>query len=368
MRRQYSLLVTGLVTISMLALSSAARAQVDLPDPTASSTTTTTEPGSTTTTTSSPPPTLPSPTTPSSSTSTTTTSTTVAGGGGTSSPSSTSTTAPAVGGDGAAPTADQVVPPEFIPMINSVKRTPPNSTNNLLLALRPLVDLGMSPTDAAVVGFGRFPVAGVANWADDWWTPRFSGTFHLHQGNDIMAAMGTPVRAPSDGVLRQSSDTLGGTTVYVTQPDGTFYYMAHLSAYAANQVTGQAVKTGDVVGFVGNTGDAAGGAPHLHFEIHPKGGAATDPKPFLDQWVADAIANAPQVIAGYVLNGGPGVNLPRHLADLPAGALDGPEVPARTQLAWASAANPSGGTLRLAEAVAQLAADDIDWSKRTPNP
>jgi murein DD-endopeptidase MepM/ murein hydrolase activator NlpD len=272
--------------------------------------------------------------------------------------------APAVGGDGAPPTPDQVIPPEFVPMINSVKRTPPNSTGNLLLALRPLVDLGMSQTDAAVAGFGRFPVAGPATWYDDWWEPRFSGTFHLHQGNDIVAVAGTPVRAPADGVLRQSADPLGGTTVYVTEADGTFYYMAHLSAYAANQTSGQPVKVGEVVGFVGNSGDAINGGAHLHFEIHPKGGAATDPKAFLDQWVADAAANAPTIIAGYLLKGGPNINLPRRLADLPADSFAGPAVPPRTQLAWASAANPSGGALRLAEAVAHMAADDIDWSRR----
>jgi murein DD-endopeptidase MepM/ murein hydrolase activator NlpD len=365
MRRWRSRLATALVAGCTLGLTVTARAQVPLPDPTAS-TTTTSEPGSSTTT-SSPPATLPGTSSSTSTTSTTAPNTTTSTPGKPStSTSTTSTTSPSVGGDGAAPTADQVIPPEFIPLINSVKRTPPNSTATLLSALRPLVDLGLSPADAAIAGFGRFPVAGPANWYDDWWEPRFSGTFHLHQGNDIVAVAGTPVRAPSDGTLRQSSDPLGGTTVYVTEADGTFYYMAHLSAYAPNQVTGQPVKAGEVVGFVGNTGDAVNGGPHLHFEIHPNGGAATDPKPFLDQWVADAVANAPQVIAGYLLRGGPGVNLPRRMADFPADAFAAPTVPARTQLAWVSAANPSGGALRLAEAVAHMAAGDIDWSARKP--
>ena len=88
----------------------------------------------------------------------------------------------------------------------------------------------------------------------------------------------------------------------------------------------------------------------------------SDPEPFLDQWVADAIANAPQVIASYAIQGGPGVNIPRHLASVPSSALAAPAVPPMAQLAWASAANPSGGALRLAQVEAQMAADGIDWS------
>src|SRR5947209_2464080 len=78
--------------------------------------------------------------------------------------------------------------------------------------------------------------------------------------------------AHADGLVRQSSDLIGRTAAYVTEADGTYYDMAHLAGFAPDQTSGQKVKVGDVVGFVGNTGDAQGGATHVHFEIHPNGG------------------------------------------------------------------------------------------------
>ena len=97
---------------------------------------------------------------------------------------------------------------------------------------------------------------------------------HVHQGNDIMAATGTPIVAPFAGVATASSSELGGQEVRVTGPRG-YAYNAHLAAY------GQLgdVRAGDVIGYVGVTGDAT--APHDHFEWHPDGGPAVDPNPLL---------------------------------------------------------------------------------------
>ena len=97
---------------------------------------------------------------------------------------------------------------------------------------------------------------------------------HIHQGNDMMAGSGQPIVAPFDGIAEASHNWLGGNAVYVRGANG-YVYNAHLSAYGKLG----AVKAGDVIGYVGSTGDAGG--PHDHFEWHPGNGSAVDPYPYL---------------------------------------------------------------------------------------
>ena len=73
-------------------------------------------------------------------------------------------------------------------------------------------------------------------------------------------------------------------------PDGTYFYLAHLSGLVEGFTNGMAVRTGDIVGYVGDSGNARGGAPHLHIGIYPHGGPPIDPKPVLDQFLAEATA------------------------------------------------------------------------------
>ena len=126
--------------------------------------------------------------------------------------------------------------------------------------------------------FAVCPVAGPVAIADDFgiWVhhSKKEGGDHIHQGNDMMAAMGTPIVAPFDGTAVASPNKIGGMAVKVFGDFG-YVYNAHLSRY------GQlgAVETGDVVGYVGATGNT--NAPHDHFEWHPGGGAAVDPHEFL---------------------------------------------------------------------------------------
>jgi murein DD-endopeptidase MepM/ murein hydrolase activator NlpD len=128
-----------------------------------------------------------------------------------------------------------------------------------------------------------FPVAGEAGYSDDYGAPR-AGT-GWHHGNDIFAARGTPVLAVTDGTLsRVGVNTLGGNRLWLTDGAGNAYYYAHLSAYAPAAVEGAQVHAGQVIGFVGNTGQAITTPPHLHFEIHPGDGDSIDPHPYLRAW------------------------------------------------------------------------------------
>jgi murein DD-endopeptidase MepM/ murein hydrolase activator NlpD len=97
---------------------------------------------------------------------------------------------------------------------------------------------------------------------------------HRHMGNDVLALTGTPIVAPFDGFATASTGELGGMEVRVHGELG-YVYNAHLSRFG----TLGTVQTGDIIGFVGSTGDAT--TPHDHIEWHPDDGVAVDPYPYL---------------------------------------------------------------------------------------
>ena len=131
---------------------------------------------------------------------------------------------------------------------------------------------------ASVVGGIACPIAGPVTFRDDFGEPRSGG--RQHKGNDIFAAYGTPIVAIESGVIFQADATprgLGGIDLWLRGDSGTTYYHAHDSA---NVVTvKQRVTVGQVIAYVGDTGNAQGGPSHLHFEVHPGGGPAVDPYP-----------------------------------------------------------------------------------------
>jgi murein DD-endopeptidase MepM/ murein hydrolase activator NlpD len=128
-----------------------------------------------------------------------------------------------------------------------------------------------------------FPVAGPAQFTNDWGFARAGG--RTHEGIDLFAARGTPVVAVADGTLFNVGwNGLGGWRLWVRDTSGNGFYYAHLEAYSPVAKEGAAVTRGTVLGYVGDTGDAQGTPTHLHFEIHPGGGGPVPPYPIVTGW------------------------------------------------------------------------------------
>lgn len=119
-----------------------------------------------------------------------------------------------------------------------------------------------------------FPVAGPCSFTNDWGAPRSVG--RTHKGCDIMANYGTPCVAITSGTVVQRSGGNAGLYVFLYGDNGHTYWYMHLQSYGASG----RVSGGQVIGYVGDTGNARG-CPHLHFEWHPNGGAAVNPYPLL---------------------------------------------------------------------------------------
>jgi peptidoglycan hydrolase CwlO-like protein len=144
--------------------------------------------------------------------------------------------------------------------------------------------------------FNVCPVAAPRAYGDDFGAPRYSGGYHPHAGNDIVASRGTPIYAPFDGTATDASNGLGGIAVIVTASNGIGYvYNAHMDSI----IRLGSVAAGTEIGTVGDSGDAKGGITHDHFEFHPANisqfqplyksyygytqiGDAIDPYPFLN--------------------------------------------------------------------------------------
>jgi murein DD-endopeptidase MepM/ murein hydrolase activator NlpD len=134
-----------------------------------------------------------------------------------------------------------------------------------------LAELGLPTLQA-------FPVQGRCGFTDSWQAPRPGG--RKHEGVDIIGARGLAIYAVADGVITKmlTGGALSGNSIRLTIGDGTYFFYAHLDGFAAGLSAGQTVRAGQVIGYLGATGATSN---HLHFEVHPQGGAAVNPYPIV---------------------------------------------------------------------------------------
>lgn len=117
---------------------------------------------------------------------------------------------------------------------------------------------------------------------DTWGASRSSG--RLHEGIDIMAPRGTKVLSATEGLIADlRNNNLGGKVIWILGPGGTWHYYAHLDGHKRGLSVGDYVKKGQVIGYIGNSGNARHTAPHLHYGLYlqGKGRGAVNPYPYL---------------------------------------------------------------------------------------
>ena len=136
-----------------------------------------------------------------------------------------------------------------------------------------------------------FPVYGPSSFVDTFGALRGDISSGWHHGDDIFAPLGAPILAVASGTLFSVGwNRVGGNRLWLRDGQGNLFYYGHLSAFSPLAVNGNKVNAGDVIGFVGNTGDAQGTPYHLHFEIHPVGllglgyDGAVNPTSYLLAW------------------------------------------------------------------------------------
>jgi murein DD-endopeptidase MepM/ murein hydrolase activator NlpD len=184
------------------------------------------------------------------------------------------------------PTADAGAPPTQ--PVSTAPMLPPPAVR--ATGIGPTTTIDPAATTTATTSALLIPVQGItATQLQDTFTDARSGG-RVHDAIDVMAPAGTPVLAVADGTVEKLFDSkLGGTTLYQFNPQRTLaYYYAHLQSYAPGIAEKQALKRGQVIGYVGATGNANPDAPHLHFAIFELG-------PEQQWWKGTAINPYPQL-------------------------------------------------------------------------
>ena len=167
----------------------------------------------------------------------------------------------------------------------------PFATNPLDAIAARLLDKGWSTERVAKTVYAPFIVMGPASWSDTWGDPRHGpapGELRRHEGQDVFCHYGAPVLASESGTIEFGKESLGGRVARLRRDDGSYWYYAHLAGWNTKAFsTGDAVEPGDIIGFCGNSGNAVGGASHVHFGLYVNG-QAHDPMSFLLRWLTIA--------------------------------------------------------------------------------
>jgi murein DD-endopeptidase MepM/ murein hydrolase activator NlpD len=164
----------------------------------------------------------------------------------------------------------------------------------------PLVGVPQLVTPPLDGGPYVFPVYGVSSYIDTYGADR--PDVNYHHGDDIFGELGQPLLAVADGtVFSIGWNRLGGNRLWLRDHQGNLFYYAHLAAFSISARNGARVNAGEVIGFMGNTGDAEGTSTHVHFEVHPVSllylgyDGAVDPTTYLQSW--KRIQNLPFPVA-----------------------------------------------------------------------
>jgi hypothetical protein len=155
----------------------------------------------------------------------------------------------------------------------------------------PLIGVPQTITPPLSAGPYDFPVYGHSSFVDTYGAYRADVSDNYHHGDDIFGQLGQSLLAVANGTLFSVGwNKVGGNRIWLRDAQGNEFYYAHLSAFSSLAVNGEHVKAGEVIGFMGDTGDAEGTPTHLHFEVHPVSllyigyDGAVDPTSYLRSW------------------------------------------------------------------------------------
>jgi murein DD-endopeptidase MepM/ murein hydrolase activator NlpD len=234
-------------------------------------------------------------------------------------------------------------------------------TTKLVEVATRLRSFGVSAAEVRRRVFPPFIIAGPASWVDTWGAPRYGpapGQVRTHQGQDVFCDHGDPVLAPEPGVLDFSDGGLGGITARVYRADGSYWYLTHLSDVNDERfAVGAQVQRGDVIGYCGNSGNAATTSPHVHFGWYRANGEdARDPMKWLVRWLHIAERRVLGVVTKTQkkhVRQNVQLTLERRFGD--AFAPSRSELEISGESLWASGTSPATGAFGLAEAALQEA-------------